>query len=57
VPIIAICDPIRGDPVQLLHALSRDPRLRGVGVYESNRMVHTPAFRDALAAIARGDKA
>jgi hypothetical protein len=57
VPIIAICDPIRGDPVQLLHDLSRDPRLGGVGVYESNRMVHTPTFRDALAAIARGDEA
>jgi hypothetical protein len=28
--------------------------LGGVGVYESNRMVHTPAFRDALAAIAHG---
>jgi hypothetical protein len=55
VPVIAICDPIRGDPVQLLHDLSRDTRLTGAGIYESNRMVHTPPFRDAVIAFGRGD--
>jgi hypothetical protein len=50
-PVIAICDPIRGDKVQMLRDLARDERLDGFGVYESNRMVHTPLFRDALRAI------
>ncbi|MGI8423624.1 MAG: hypothetical protein ACR2NO_05860 [Chloroflexota bacterium] len=52
VPIVAICDPIRGDRPQLLHDLHRDSRLAGTGVYESTRVVHTPLFRDALVEIA-----
>ncbi|HEX2515832.1 MAG TPA: hypothetical protein VH257_14085 [Chloroflexota bacterium] len=51
--MVAICDPIRGDPVGLLTQAHADPRLGGVGIYESNRLVHTPPFRDALLSIAR----
>lgn len=54
VPVIALCDPIRSDPPSLLHDLARDDRLSGIGIYESNRMVHTPRFRDALREIAAG---
>jgi hypothetical protein len=57
VPVVAICDPIRGDPPQLLRDLWRDPRLDGAGVYESNRMVHTPPYRDVLLEIAREGRA
>jgi hypothetical protein len=53
VPVIAICDPIRNDPVGLLAEAHADPLLGGVGLYESNRLVHTPPFRDALLEIAR----
>ena len=53
VPVIAVCDPIRGDSVELLGRLSADARLGGVGLYESNRLVHTPLYRDALLEVAR----
>ncbi|MBI3970332.1 MAG: hypothetical protein HY332_03490 [Chloroflexi bacterium] len=53
VPICAICDPIRGDREALLRQLQRDERLGGVGIYESNRMVHTAPYRDTLLEIAR----
>jgi hypothetical protein len=52
VPIVALADPIRADQPQLLRDLARDARLGGIGIYESNRMVHTPRFRDALQEIA-----
>ena len=54
VPVIAVCDPIRGDRVELLGQLHADARLGGVGLYESNRLVHTPPYRDALLDLAPG---
>ena len=52
VPVCAVCDPLRSDPVELLHDLWRDERLAGVGLYESEWSVHVPEHREALLALA-----
>jgi hypothetical protein len=48
VPIYAICDPLRGDPIEELLRLWRDERLAGAGLYESEWSVHIPAHREVL---------
>jgi hypothetical protein len=48
VPVYAVCDPLRGDPIAALPDLWRDRRLAGAGVYESEWSVHTPAHREVL---------
>jgi hypothetical protein len=52
VPVCAVCDPLRNDPIELLHDLWCDERLAGVGLYESEWSVHVPEHREALLALA-----
>jgi hypothetical protein len=53
VPVCAICDPLRNDPIELLLQLEQDQRLGGIGIYESEWAVHIPEQRAVLAEIAR----
>lgn len=52
VPICAICDNVRPDPVTFLEDLQRDSRLTGVGMYESEWSVHQPEHRAVLLKVA-----
>jgi hypothetical protein len=53
VPICAVCDPLRDDPIEMLLDLAQDARLAGVGIYESEWAVHMPGQRPVLAETAR----
>ncbi len=50
VPVVAVCDPLRDDPIDLLPELLADERLEGAGLYESEWSVHIPAHREVLLA-------
>ena len=53
VPVCAMCDPLRNDPIELLLELEQDQRLSGIGLYESEWSVHIPEHRAVLEQVRR----